>query len=85
MANWNSPTVITNCIAWADSAIFYDDEILVDGTILPIVRFSDIDQDGFGMHLDGEATAEDNFRLDPLFVDGPLGFFYLLVIWHSLR
>lgn len=77
IASWNGATTITNCIAWADSAMFEDDEILVGGTILPIVSFSDVDQEGFGVDPAGTTDANNNIRMDPLFAAGPLGVFYL--------
>ncbi|HUV37005.1 MAG TPA: hypothetical protein VMX58_08720, partial [Patescibacteria group bacterium] len=70
-------TAITNCIAWNDSAIYYDDEILVGGAILPVIRYSDIDQNGFGVDPAGTADADGNIRMNPLFAPGPLGPFYL--------
>lgn len=77
ISNWNGATTITNCIAWANSASFYDNEINVGGGIPPIVRFSDIDQDGYGLEPGGTPDADGNIRMDPLFAAGPLGAFYL--------
>ena len=74
---WNGATAITNCVAWNDSAIYYDDEILVGGAILPVIRYSDIDQNGFGVDPAGTADADGNIRMNPLFAPGPLGPFYL--------
>ncbi len=77
ISNWSSETAITNCIAWGDTAIFYDDEIYMGGGPLPFVLFSDINQDGFGIPPSGAVDGNGNMRYDPRFVWGPLGKFYL--------
>lgn len=77
ISNWSSESTITNCIAWGDTALFYDDEIYMGGGPLPVVRFSDINQDGFGIPPTGAVDDNGNMRYDPRFVWGPLGTFYL--------
>lgn len=66
----NSDATIRGCI-------FRTNQSINGGTILPIVVFSDIDQEGFGVEWTVTADSDGNIRMDPLFAAGPLGAFYL--------
>jgi predicted outer membrane repeat protein len=74
---WHSEAELVDCIVWGNTAEFYDPAIEIGDEVAPVVRFCDVDQEGYGDPADGSADAEGNIRLDPLFVSGPLGDWYL--------
>jgi predicted outer membrane repeat protein len=74
---WHSEAAIVNCIVWGNGAEFYYPAIEIGDEVRPAIRFCDIDQEGYGDPTDGSADADGNIDLDPLFVSGPLGDWYL--------
>ncbi len=63
----NCPALITNCIVWNNSP----ESIYVSGTTLPDISYSCIEQSS------GVYPGTGNINSDPLFVSGPLGYYYL--------
>jgi predicted outer membrane repeat protein len=61
---------IINSIIWGNTALNGAPENYRADSTYPTVIYCDIDQDGF-------AGSNGNIRLDPLFVSGPLGDYYL--------
>jgi len=57
-----SAPIITNCILWNNSASNSGSDIYLYGSESPIIKYCDIDQDGY-------AGNNGNIRQDPLFVD----------------
>jgi predicted outer membrane repeat protein len=74
---WNSDARIANCILWNDTALFSGPELDIGYESTVLVSFSTVNQDGYGLVPGGQSDASGNMRLDPLFVPGALGDYYL--------
>lgn len=77
ISSWNSSARITDCIVWWNDAVSSLDNIEIGYGEVPVISFSNIDQGGYGSSEDGTADGSGNIRLDPLFVSGPAGDYYL--------
>ncbi len=77
MSCWNSPSRIRDCIMWGDMAGFRDAEIEIGSGFEPLINYSNIDADGYGLFPEGGPDLKGNMRMDPIFAAGPRGNFYL--------
>jgi hypothetical protein len=74
---WHSEASFLNTIVWGNVATNTWPAIEIGTEVLPEIQHCDIDQDGYGIEGDGSADMNGNIRLDPLFVTGPRGDWYL--------
>jgi predicted outer membrane repeat protein len=74
---WHSEAEFFNCIVWGNTALVTYPAVQIGTEIVPQIRHCDIDQAGYGTALGGAADAYGNIRIDPLFVTGPDGEYYL--------
>ncbi len=74
---WYSDAEIMNSIVWFNTAHLQYQSIEIGTEILPEIGYCDIDQEGYGLEGSGLADSDGNLRLDPLFVTGPYGDWYL--------
>jgi parallel beta-helix repeat protein/predicted outer membrane repeat protein len=74
---WHSEAEFVNCIVWGNVAYNAWPAIEIGTEVIPEIAYCDIDQDGYGLEGSGQADADGNIRLDPLFATGMLGDWYL--------
>jgi len=74
---WHSEAEFVNCVVWGNVAYNAWPAIEIGTEVIPEIEYCDIDQDGYGLEGSGQADADGNIRLDPLFAAGPLGDWYL--------
>jgi predicted outer membrane repeat protein len=74
---WHSAADIVDCIVWGNSAECCYPAIEIGTDVVPSIRFCDVGQEGYGDPADGSSDGAGNINLDPLFVEGALGGWYL--------
>jgi hypothetical protein len=77
ISSWHSEAEILNSIVWMNTAYNQYPSIEIGTEIIPAIESCDIDQEGYGLEGSGLADSDGNLRLDPLFVTGSHGDWYL--------